>query len=532
MKSKRKFQIIHLSDLHVTSDALERASVKSWYKTLFEDIRQCVDKAPSLETFVVVSGDLTVSAEPSEFQAASVILERLLDAARTPMTNLVIVPGNHDISLRAPFRLRRDAFFRCAEQFMDRGESLAEPVRRFDELGVVFLTPGRTEEASESDVQRRWENIEYSLQAHEQGDELRVAVLHYPPRWVDQSTSLQTGDLQWLESVCAPFVERSRPSLVLHGHVHRTSSNFWSMRSKIGSLAVGAGPLSCETWRRLECGPPVYHIFTSSKKGFELRTRIYVAQSRRWLDERELGAEREASAIPDPPSTFPLLVSGERATPKQPEVVVVDHLCQISEFDLTSLTKDLGAAISDYAPMLESREEFAQRLVRYFTDADCLELLARHVSRFLGAEADRRLRVFFAAAGDGKEIASEAADLCSAYGLDTWLAERRLREGDDIEEVIFESIRTSDVFVVVVSPEASGSKWISKEIGIALQYGAASSRPRIIPLVLRGCEVPTALLGLQRIELDEGNRLGPRVMRDLLRAFRSEQLEGVLPDDW
>jgi hypothetical protein len=202
---------------------------------------------------------------------------------------------------------------------------------------------------------------------------------------------------------------------------------------------------------------------------------------------------------------------------------LVDRVCKLSQFDLAALTKDLGAAVAEYMPLNESREEFARRLARYFATERRLDLLAEQVSRFESVGADRRLRVFISATWDGRAAAIEAADKCAALGIDTWLADRQIKAGDNVEEAIASAIQLADVFVLIASPGIGASAWMSREIGLALEWAATTGRPRIVQLVSHGCDLPVSLRGFPSIELGVGNLVGADTMDSLLRAFREDK---------
>src|SRR5262249_52138860 len=83
--------VLHLSDLHFT----QRAQADVWYGQLAEDLREMeCDRIDVL----VLSGDLTQRADKTELEAMRRFLLRLSTDFRISPGQVVMVPGNHDLS--------------------------------------------------------------------------------------------------------------------------------------------------------------------------------------------------------------------------------------------------------------------------------------------------------------------------------------------------------------------------------------------------------------------------------------------------
>jgi len=86
-------RLLHLSDLHFATK--DQATI--WYSQLAADLReQQVDKLDAL----VVSGDLVNTADAYEYDAARLFLERMMTGFSLSARQVVLVPGNHDVSWR------------------------------------------------------------------------------------------------------------------------------------------------------------------------------------------------------------------------------------------------------------------------------------------------------------------------------------------------------------------------------------------------------------------------------------------------
>src|SRR5688572_7574245 len=87
--------VLHLSDIHRTPD--DRSSNDSILLALERDLETNVLPEVGSIDAVVVSGDVTQSAEPAQYAEAETFLRQLLDSLGLETTRLLVVPGNHDV---------------------------------------------------------------------------------------------------------------------------------------------------------------------------------------------------------------------------------------------------------------------------------------------------------------------------------------------------------------------------------------------------------------------------------------------------
>jgi hypothetical protein len=88
-------------------------------------------------------------------------------------------------------------------------------------------------------------------------------------------------------------------------------------------------------------------------------------------------------------------------------------------------------------------------------------------------------------------------------GVNTWYAGWALRPGDSLVQKIFdEGLATADVVIVVLSANSVDSRWVNEELGTAkiLQIQGTC---RLIPVVLDGVAVPTALIGTKWCQISD-----------------------------
>jgi UDP-2,3-diacylglucosamine pyrophosphatase LpxH len=253
----RSIRILHLSDLHFATK--DQATV--WYSQLAADLReQQIERLDAL----VVSGDLVERADPAEYDAARLFLEKLMSGFELSSRQVVLVPGNHDVSWslsQESYRLHRrkqlpgalvpGTYFEHGLDIVEvRDEGLyRERLRPFAELyrvikgieyPLAFEEQGTVDDLPDLGVcilglNSAWEtdhhfrdrasihpqalaNALVKLGAPPAG-QLRIAVFHHPIHGGEGSRIRDTAFLQQL--AVHGF------QLVLHGHVHKADAELY-----------------------------------------------------------------------------------------------------------------------------------------------------------------------------------------------------------------------------------------------------------------------------------------------------------------
>ena len=90
---------IHLSDIHFGQERGGAVVVHTDVKNrLIDDIRTEVTKLASAKAHgVIITGDIAYGGKRSEYDEAARWLDRVADAAKCDITDILVVPGNHDI---------------------------------------------------------------------------------------------------------------------------------------------------------------------------------------------------------------------------------------------------------------------------------------------------------------------------------------------------------------------------------------------------------------------------------------------------
>lgn len=231
--------IIHLSDLHLKNDAENRFRLN----VLREDISKLQAKGP---VFTAFTGDLVQAGGDGAYE---LLFDELIGPLAAMGHEIFVVPGNHDVDRS----VASESF--CDSMLKDRGSSylydgkafrLDHPDTRFDALksysnlqsllgpydresywgyaatkGAVtfvglnsaWLCCGREANKSERGLLRIEPAVLEDLISKLPSDTLRVALLHHPIDWLEETTRSAVHDL---------LVQNF--DLVLFGHVHASDA--------------------------------------------------------------------------------------------------------------------------------------------------------------------------------------------------------------------------------------------------------------------------------------------------------------------
>ncbi|MCA9690136.1 MAG: metallophosphoesterase [Myxococcales bacterium] len=284
--------ILHLSDIHRTVD--ERVENEELLGGLKSDLEAHAADGVPRPQLVVVSGDLTQSAEPREYAQALQFLDKLAAHLALPRARVVVVPGNHDVhwpSSEEAFYLRRsrpaksledlvielDGRFLCAQgegpyqrrlaNFRDfyrafTGDPYPEAragqftIHTFDELGVAIAGLNSCDLVDHE----RFRGRIHPTAIADAADQLagypgyRLAVWHHDLNW------RQDPDADALAADSLRQVSQRTFNLALCGHTHRPAANDAAAIQGLSLPVVAAGSLCAGPRQRGESVPRSYNI--------------------------------------------------------------------------------------------------------------------------------------------------------------------------------------------------------------------------------------------------------------------------------
>lgn len=316
-------RLLHLSDLHFST----RDQATIFYAQLAADLREqgITDQLDAL----VVSGDMVNRADPKEYEAARYFLEQLMTGFGLVPRQVVLVPGNHDVSWdlsKAAYQFYRRPDYRGTlgpGTFIEHGTQAIE-VRDEDSYGLRFqpfadlfkVITGTPYSLAAVDqvtldtlddgkllimgLNSAWEidhHFHDRASIHTEAlatallklgppsaEQLRIAVFHHPINSAEESRIKDSAFLQQL--AVAGF------RVALHGHVHRADAAQYRYDRKPGGRQieiVAAGTFGAPTREWVPGYPLQYNLLLigADKVTVETRKREEVggawSPDARWL---------------------------------------------------------------------------------------------------------------------------------------------------------------------------------------------------------------------------------------------------------
>jgi hypothetical protein len=79
-------------------------------------------------------------------------------------------------------------------------------------------------------------------------------------------------------------------------------------------------------------------------------------------------------------------------------------------------------------------------------------------------------------------VEREIVSLLERHGIDVWYSPDSIVSADQWERSILDGLKTSDWFLLVMSPRSAVSSWVRMEVAWAFNKGR-----RIVPVLLEDC---------------------------------------------
>lgn len=108
--------------------------------------------------------------------------------------------------------------------------------------------------------------------------------------------------------------------------------------------------------------------------------------------------------------------------------------------------------------------------------------------------------VFISYSHKDKERVSLFASLMANNGFDIWMDVKNISLGESIVSAVAEALNNADIYMLFISHNSNKSPWVVEELNIALTHSIEKKKPRIIPVLLDDCQIPSVLSG--RLYLD------------------------------
>ncbi|WP_437322109.1 metallophosphoesterase [Sorangium sp. So ce385] len=325
---EQPIRILHLSDLHVRGDADPVALLQP----LAADLEDRVDGlGVERLDFLVVSGDVTNRASPSEFEKARELISGIIARFDLTAERCILVPGNHDLDWNEPvyrtvkrrlvdpgelvpgrykeqgdlYELREESLY--PNRFRNFSQYLYHPLLQqpyplapeqqcvpllFPDAGLQFfalnsaweideywpersgICPGALARGiAEADLQQKRARQDGRLAPD--AAVLRIAVWHHPV----------TGNEKIQDDAFVGNLQKAGVRLCLHGHVHEDRADHIGYLHPTRSVRVaGAGSFGASMRERPEAIPRLYNVVELSRDHARLRvhTRCLKRQTGAW----------------------------------------------------------------------------------------------------------------------------------------------------------------------------------------------------------------------------------------------------------
>jgi hypothetical protein len=116
------------------------------------------------------------------------------------------------------------------------------------------------------------------------------------------------------------------------------------------------------------------------------------------------------------------------------------------------------------------------------------------------------MRAFLSHSSIDKPLATKIYRSLRDQPVSIWFDRLEMRPGDSLLAQIAEGINKSDYLLVLVTENSKRSSWVEKEVTIALTQEIQGRGPKVIPLLMKGCEIPTILADKYYISIDKQGR--------------------------
>ena len=102
--------------------------------------------------------------------------------------------------------------------------------------------------------------------------------------------------------------------------------------------------------------------------------------------------------------------------------------------------------------------------------------------------------IFLSHNSKDKPFVRELAGRLTSEGVVVWLDEAELNIGDSLIEKISDGIQKMEYVAAIISTNSIESRWVQKEISLAMSKEIAGRRVTVLPILIEKCTVPAALV--------------------------------------
>jgi TIR domain len=138
------------------------------------------------------------------------------------------------------------------------------------------------------------------------------------------------------------------------------------------------------------------------------------------------------------------------------------------------------------------------------------------------------MQIFISYPLTSRKWAERLAESLREHGFSTWMDTERLKPGDNGRQAIERATRSADAIVVLVGPRREPDDLQRQEWRAALEAGWENPSKPLIPLLLRGAELPTFVRSkfsadeaVPVIRVENPRRDWDRAVNDLIEILKN-----------
>jgi predicted MPP superfamily phosphohydrolase len=309
-----KFQLLHISDLHVKSgQEFDRSVVLD---PLIDRVEQDIADGIQPE-IVVVTGDVGFSGKEAEYQKAKAFFDELLARMKLSQDRLFIVPGNHDVD-RSKYRPKDIPAYESMKELnveLENEEYRADLLKGMNDYFTFMETsyPHLKSHdnrlipfvhAFDAQCSKRigLVGLNSAWMCRKSPDEREIAIGEYQINKameelkgkgkMDVVVTLFHHPLSWLwppdRMICRKHLNNS---VILCGHLHDAEGGYiHDYDGQLYQFQAGAGYESSEYPNRFQ-----YVTFDWLENKVSLEFRKFVKESRKWVLDADKGTDGKKS---------------------------------------------------------------------------------------------------------------------------------------------------------------------------------------------------------------------------------------------
>jgi hypothetical protein len=132
--------------------------------------------------------------------------------------------------------------------------------------------------------------------------------------------------------------------------------------------------------------------------------------------------------------------------------------------------------------------------------------------------------VFISYGGVDREFAHRLATDLESRGIRVWFAEWDIDYGDDIFEEIQKGLDETTKFLIVLSPESVGRRWVRQELSAAFHRALDLANTVVIPIMFKQCEPPAFVRTKKWADFTDPDRYNVNII-DLARRLKIRKIK-------